>query len=133
MRIMVDTNVMVSAFVLSSPHMLKLIDTISEQHTIILSTYILDELKRVTKLKFPQKHEQLESFLRELPFVLTRTPDIIDKSEYPPIRDTKDLPILVSALRENVDILLSGDADFTSVDIERPEVLTPKKFLEKYG
>lgn len=53
MQIMIDTNVLISAFVLSSSYLLKMIDNISENHVIVLPTYVLDELKRVTKAKFP--------------------------------------------------------------------------------
>ena len=132
MRIMIDTNLLVSAFVLSSSYLLKLIDVISEYHKIVLSTYGIEELKRVTREKFPTKYNLLESFLRELPYELVYTPEKIDKSKYPPIRDIKDLPILVSAIIEDVDILLTNDIDFTSMEIEKPEILTPKDFLEKY-
>jgi predicted nucleic acid-binding protein len=44
----------------------------------------------------------------------------------------KDLPILVSAMIEDVDILLTNDLDFAALEIEKPEILTPKDFLEKY-
>ena len=132
MRIMIDTNVFISAFVLSSPHLTKMVKDIAERHTIVLSTYVVDELKRVTKQKFPDKRGLLESFLRELPYELIYTPEKIDKSKYPDIRDLKDLPILVSAIIEDVDVLISGDADFAPLEMKHPEVLTPKGFLEKY-
>jgi len=93
MRIMPDTNVLVSAVVLSSTHISRLVDAISKHHTIVLSTYILDELKRVTMKKFPGKYDLLENFLRELPFELAYTPEKIDASKYPDIRDIKDLPV----------------------------------------
>ncbi|MDR1536959.1 MAG: PIN domain nuclease [Clostridiales bacterium] len=110
-----------------------MIDSITEHHTIVLSTYVVDELKRVTKRKFPAKYDLLELFLRELPFELVYTPEKIDKSRYPDIRDAKDLPILVSAIIEDVDVLISGDADFSPIDMEHPEILTPKRFVEKYS
>jgi predicted nucleic acid-binding protein len=31
-----------------------------------------------------------------------------------------------------VDILISGDADFAPLEMERPEILTPKEFVDKY-
>ena len=133
MRVMLDTNILVSAAVLSSRYILPLLDELAERHTIVLSTYVVDELKRVTREKFPGKGAIVERFLRELPFELTYTPGKIDPSEYPDIRDTKDLPILVTAINEDVDVLLSGDDDFAPLDMERPETLTPRKFMEKYG
>ena len=133
MRVMIDTNVFISAAVFSSSHMLQLIDEISENHTIVLSTYIVDELKRVTREKFPDRVDTVERFLHELPFELAYTPEKIDTSKYPEIRDIKDLPVLVSALKEDVDVLLSGDIDFSPLDMERPEILTPRAFIELYG
>ena len=124
---------LVSVAVLSSSHILRLVDLISEQHTIVLSTYILDELKRVTLQKFPSRYDLLENFLRELPFELAYTLEKIDESKYPEIRDVKDLPVLVSALHEDVDVLLSGDTDFAPLDMKRPEILTPRAFVETYG
>ena len=133
MRVMIDTNAFISAAVLSSSHMLQLIDEISENHTIVLSTYTVDELKRVTREKFPDRVDTVERFLHELPFELAYTPEKIDTSKYPEIRDIKDLPVLVSALKEDVDVLLSGDIDFSPLDMERPEILTPRAFIELYG
>jgi predicted nucleic acid-binding protein len=109
-----------------------MVDSISKHHTIVLSTYILEELKRVTKRKFPGKEASLELFLRELPFELAYTPEHIDKTQYPSVRDEKDLPILVSAIVEDVDILITGDADFAILEVERPEILTPATFVYRY-
>ena len=131
MRIMIDTNVLISAFVLSSHYLTQMVDIIAENHTIVLPTYVVDELKRVTMRKFPDNYNLLVSFLQELPFELVYTPDKIDKSKYPDIRDVKDLPILVSAINEDVDVLISGDADFAPLEMEHPEILTPKGFVEK--
>ena len=132
MRIMIDTNVLISAFVLNSKYLSEMIDNITEHHTIVLPTYVIDELKRVTREKFPQKYSLLEPFFRELPFELVYTPENIDQSKYPDIRDSKDLPILVSAIVEDVDILISGDGDFAPLDMERPEILTPSSYVKKY-
>ena len=132
MRIMIDTNVLISAFVLSSRVITQMVNCIAEHHIIVLPTYVVDELKRVTKQKFSDKYGLLESFFRELPFELVYTPEKIDPSKYPDIRDVKDLPILVSAIIEDVDVLISGDTDFTPLNMEHPEILTPKCFVEKY-
>ena len=70
MRIILDTNILISAAVLSSRHILNMLDVVSEHHTIVLSTYVIDELKRVTTEKFPGKYDVLKNFLHELPFEL---------------------------------------------------------------
>ena len=132
MRIMIDTNVLISAFVLNSKYLSEMIDNITEHHTIVLPTYVIDELKRVTREKFPSKYSSLEPFFRELPFELVYSPETIDHSKYPDIRDLKDLPVLVSAIVEDVDVLISGDGDFAPLDLERPEILTPSSYVIKY-
>jgi hypothetical protein len=48
------------------------------------------------------------------------------------IRDTDDYPALYSAIIEGVDVFVIGDNGFSNVDIERPEIISPSDFLEKY-
>lgn len=40
--------------------------------------------------------------------------------------------VLHTAIVADVDILVTGDKDFTDIEIDRPEILTLKEFLEKY-
>jgi len=129
---MIDTNVLISVFLFSNATMNELIDEITSNHTIVLSSYVIEELKAVIKLKFPKKYESIDKFLSELPFEYTYTPEIIDATKYPAIRDKKDLPVLVSAITAEVDILITGDKDFECIEIEKPEILTPAEFLNKY-
>ena len=51
MQIMIDTNVLISIFLFPTKKMQKLIDTISETHSIILPSYVIDELKEVVRRK----------------------------------------------------------------------------------
>lgn len=51
---------------------------------------------------------------------------------FPEMRDTKDSPILATAIMEDVDVLLTGDKDFLVLDVETPEILTMTEFLQKY-
>ena len=132
MRIMIDTNILISLIIFPSPNMNKIIEIISKEHTIVLSSYIIDELKEVVKRKFSTKYEYLDKFLIELPYELVYTPEVINIDKYPFIRDKKDLPILVSAINEGVDILLTGDKDFSELDIEKPDIFTPSEFLNIY-
>lgn len=44
----------------------------------------------------------------------------------------KDYPVLYTAIREDVDVSITGDKDFSDVDVERPEILTPAQFLDRY-
>ena len=64
-------------------------------------------------------------------FEYVYTPDEIDREMFM-IRDVKDYPVLYTAVIEDVDILITGDKDFADINIEKPEILTPTEFVEKY-
>ena len=53
-------------------------------------------------------------------------------NEFPEMRDVKDSPILATAIMESIDVFLTGDKDFLVLDVETPEILTMKEFLEQY-
>lgn len=49
------------------------------------------------------------------------------------IRDTKDQPILNAAIMSDVDIILTGDKDFLSLEMEHPKCMTVAQFFESEG
>ena len=49
------------------------------------------------------------------------------------IRDAKDQPILNAAIVADVDVILTGDKDFLSLDMEHPRCMTVTEFLEEDG
>jgi putative PIN family toxin of toxin-antitoxin system len=129
---MVDTNILVSIAVFRSGKLGGMLDDICLHHTLCLSTYIIDEFLEVVRRKFPDKLPQCERFLEKLPFVLEYTPHELPAHDWFEIRDEDDEGVLYSAITADVDILISGDGDFSPVEIERPDILTPREFLERY-
>ena len=105
---------------------------IRDEHTICLCTCGIDEMRSVVNRKFPAKTQALELFLSEFSYELLLTPAILPQG-LPSIRDVNDLPILASAIMGDVDLLLTGDKDLEAVDVKRPVVLSPNKFMEQYG
>ena len=132
MRIMLDTNVIISLFLFPSEHM-NAFKKVLVRHHIVLCSYVVEEIKEVVSRKFPGKTGSLDTFFKELPFEMTYTPQQIDETNYPVLRDACDLPVLVSALIEEIDVLVTGDKDFSDIDIERPEILSPQEFIVKHG
>jgi predicted nucleic acid-binding protein len=49
------------------------------------------------------------------------------------INDPKDAPILDSALSECVDVIISGDKHFLSLQIDTPRILTPATYLSTFA
>ena len=130
MRIMLDTNVLISMLVFKSFN--AVIDKITQKYSIVLCSYVIDELHEVIERKFPNKQKDIEKFLMKLPFELVYTPKMIEEHDLFKIRDVDDEKVLYSAIIADVDILLTGDKDFSDIEIEKPEILTPSAFLEKY-
>lgn len=132
MRIMIDTNVLISIIFFPSVQMNELKIKLCMKHTIVLCSHIVEELNRVTKRKFAHKLKDLDDFLTELPYELVYTPAFLEKDKFPAMRDVYDYPILATAILVDVDVLITGDKDFAVVDIDHPEILTTTEFLSKY-
>ena len=133
MRVMLDTNVLISILIFNGKELKILLKQITDNYKLVLSSYVLDELKEVVKRKFDNKLYDLEVFLYNLPFEVYYTPQIIINDEVIKIRDIKDVPVLYSAIMSNVDVFVTGDKDFENIDVEKPEILTPSEFLRKYN
>ena len=132
MRIMLDTNIFVSMLFFPSDQTRELAKRLTDSHQIVICDYVIEELRLVTERKFPAKKHSLEQFFLELPYELVYTPRELDPGDYPEMRDAKDYPILATAIMEGIDVFLTGDRDFLVLDVEMPEILTMREFLERY-
>ena len=132
MRIMLDTNILISIAIFNSKKLKQMLVDICDKHTLVLSSYVIEELESVVKRKFPSKVNNLARFLYKIPYELNYTPKEIIENNDIDIRDSKDLPILNSAIISDVDVFITGDKDFDDVNIEKPEILTTNEFIEKY-
>ena len=131
MRIMLDTNVLISALLFPGSKIDAMMNYIFTQHQLVLSSYVVDELKQVVKRKFPNKEMAVNNLLTFMSFEYVYTPNEIESNLFD-IRDAKDYPVLYTAIIENVDILVTGDKDFSDIDIDEPEIMTPTEFTEKF-
>ena len=131
MRVMLDTNILISAFVFKSKKMNDLIYKLSKEHEIVICSYTIEEIKGSIKSKFKVSEKALDTFLKDSPFALVYSPTSIDNKLFE-IRDKDDYIILHTAIIEDVDIFITGDKDFDDVDIDRPEIMTVAEFLDKY-
>lgn len=132
MRVMLDTNIFISMIFFPSAQTRQLAERLAEKYEIVVCDYVIEELRLVTERKFPAKRKFLERFFMELPFELVYTPKVLDLNEFPEMRDGKDTPILATALMEGIEVFVTGDKDFTVLEVEMPEILTMAEFLKKY-
>lgn len=128
---MLDTNVLISALLFPGAEMDAMMNCIFTQHQLVLSSYVVDELRSVVKRKFPSREIAINRLLMMMSFEYVYTPIKIESGLFN-IRDVKDYPVLYTAIIEDVDILVTGDKDFSDIDIERPEIMSPAQFIGRF-
>lgn len=129
MRILIDTNVLFSAllFPRSKPALALL--HIAKYHEIVLCDQNIAELREILNRKAPKYLPAAEVLLAEMSYELIPAVKHVEKL----IRDAKDQPILNAAILFGVDIILTGDKDFLSLQIEHPKCMTIAEFLDLEG
>ncbi len=126
MKVLVDTNILISAVLFPNSRPAAALLRTSEHHEMVLCERNLYELRDVLKRKAPEVLPDAEVLLAELSYELI--PSVDDGSKL--IRDAKDQPILNAAIVAGVDVILTGDKDFLSLDLEHPKCMTVAQFLE---
>ncbi len=127
MRIAVDTNVLISAALFPNSKTEAALFKAMREHTLLICTYVLEEAQEVFARKFPQKAAHLDILMSKLAYELCYTPKV--KADTPAMRDEDDRPILQAAIDAEADAILTGDNDFSALDIERPAIISPAAFL----
>ena len=126
MRILVDTNVLFSALLFPKSKPAQALLYIADNHEMVLCDRNIVEIREILKRKAPKLLPDAEVLLAEMPYELIPAIDHAEKL----IRDAKDQPILNAAIVSDVDIILTGDKDFLSLDMEHPKCMTVSQFLE---
>jgi len=131
MKILIDTNVLISTALFPKSVAATAFDiVIKNPSELIICDYELDEMRTVFNRKFPSRLSALDSFIANLvgSVNIVKVPEGTSKYD---IRDVNDEPILRTAIYYDVDLILTGDKDFGAVAMDKPEVVTPREFLEK--
>ena len=112
----------------------KLLLLLSEEHHLIICSYSISEVSRVLHKRLPNKLAEWDHFITRLEFELVYTPSDPSSFSAPYIRDDKDVPILVSAILAQPDMLITGDYDFHTPEIRANfAVYTPADFLRNFN
>ena len=126
MKILIDTNVLISAFVFGGKAGCLLELLFDSNYTLLISDYVDSEFKSKLEEKWSQKAEKVYSLYHTLPFVFCES----SPTQQGDLRDKKDIPVLSDALYHAADIILSGDKDFLEADLEKPLVYSPAMMYE---
>ena len=130
MRLILDTNVLVSAFVFKSETANNVFRVAVKKHTLLFSEPTFKELKStLLKQKFAGVAElpTIRSFI----FSLVRIGEFIEpKIEITDCRDPKDNKFLELALAGNATCMITGDKDLLILNPFRNiQIITPGNFI----
>lgn len=132
MRVLIDTNVLISAALSATGTPFQAyIKATSYPNRGLICEQNVDEMKRIFYKKFPNRLASLDKFLSVALMTLELVPIPTDaNSMEEQIRDVKDRPILRAAIDAKADVLLTGDKDFLESGVITPKIITPSEFLE---
>lgn len=125
MRVMPDTNIIISALMFPSSKPAEVLTRIASRHEMVLSSYLINEVESVLRLKYPKLLPAAQELFRTMSFELASESDQTDIV----ITDPKDQPILNAAIAGTVDVIVSGDKHFKNLDMRQPKVMSPSEFL----
>jgi len=132
-KIVVDTNIFVSAFLGSKNAKLIVRDVFTEQFSLVMSREQLQEIETVlqrpkfNKYIHPHEIEELISILSLRAIIPANYGKIND------CRDAKDNMILETAVYGNADFIISGDEDLLTLNPYRwIKILSPIEFIKQF-
>ena len=131
MKVMIDTNIIISAVLFPQGKAAHAFEkAIMPPYQPIICDYILDELHRKFKEKFPICSTELDAFLyHALSLIQVVEMPYLENKQESKIRDVKDRPILRAAIKAHADLLLTGDKDFLESAIDAPRIIGVPEFL----
>lgn len=132
MRVLIDTNVLISAALSTSgvPFQAYVKAASYPNHGLICEQNV-DEMKRIFNKKFPNRLASLDKFLSVALMTLELVPIPMDENcSESQIRDVNDRPILRAAIEAKANVLLTGDKDFLESGLLNPTIMTPAEFLK---
>ncbi|SIT66021.1 putative toxin-antitoxin system toxin component, PIN family [Ectothiorhodosinus mongolicus] len=138
LRVVLDTNILLSG--VAYPHSLPGKIVSAWRHgslEVILSTFILDELRRVLP-RLHAQHGLSAAEIDDLVDILSIQAEVLQPLpvDDPNLRDKNDGPILGTLLaaveQQSIDYLITGDKDLLVLSDQYP-VITPAAFWERHG
>ena len=129
MRIVIDTNVLISAEISISSASRRLRDKIIVDHEITLSNAILQELARTLSDKFGFDGTSVSEITDGLIRVAEIVEPVIFETQI--CRDPDDDAILGTAVAGNADCIVTGDSDLLVLErFQGVDIISPSEFAE---
>jgi putative PIN family toxin of toxin-antitoxin system len=130
MRVVFDTNIFISAFVIPGSQAEKAVLRIIEGKDVLLLTKgILDELLTILSTKFNRDKEEIS---RVAVFLSEMAEWVETSEEINVLRDEPDNRILECAFSGDADIIVTGDKELLRLKrYKETEIISLKEYLER--
>lgn len=126
MKVLLDTNVLISSFVFDG-YLRQLIEILlSGNFDVYIPDYVDNEFQRILKLKWQNDWEKLYKTFHKMSFRFVKS----SEEKLVKLRDSKDDQVLSDAIYYDVDVLVTGDKDFFDTNIQKPVIMTPKMLFD---
>lgn len=130
MKVVFDTNIFISAFVIPGSQAEKaMLRIIEGMDVLLLSKGILDELLSVLSIKFSRNKEEIS----RVAVILSEIAEWVDPSKkIKVLSDEPDNRILECAVSGNADVIVTGDKEIIRLgEYEKIKIISLKEYLEK--
>ena len=128
MRVFLDTNVLVAA-VATRGLCADVFRTVLASHELVVSQQVLDEVRRVLRLKLGVRPGPVADFIR----LLEQEAEVAPPARLPGIElnDQDDLPILGAAVAARAEVFVTGDRELVELGtVEGMRVVSPRQFWD---
>jgi len=130
MKVVFDTNIFISAFVISGSQAEKAVLRIIEgRDVLLLSKGILDEVLTVLSTKFSRDKEEIS----RVAVILSEMAEWVEPSEkIKVLHDDPDNRILECAVDGNSDTIVTGDKELLKLrEYKKTRIISLKEYLEE--
>jgi putative PIN family toxin of toxin-antitoxin system len=127
MRVVLDTNVLIAAFIARGV-CTDVFERVIDEHELLLSPFILGEFERVMVRKFELDRDRVKRAVA----LLHRKGQVVDPAplESRVCRDPDDDHVLALARDGRAQVVVTGDDDLLVLDsFESVSIISPREFL----
>ncbi len=131
MKIVLDTNVLYSAFIQASPRMQRLIDWTISNHDVYVTPTIIVEILEKAAERAPDTLPSIVALLAsDSVGLLDEHLPLAPKRVI--IRDKNDQAIIDAAISNDIDVIITGDKDYHALELEHPITMYPGDFAAAF-
>ena len=130
MKVVLDSSVLIAAAISRAGVCAELLEDVLTHHELVLSTYIVDEVRR----KLREKFRFPDSEIRQLQRLLTRVGELVEPADLPEnvCRDREDVPVLGTAIAAAASFVVTVDKDLLAlIEFQGVSIIKPGDFWRR--